>query len=762
MRNSLCGLALCVAGAVCAARAVDEAPLPELSIFLGQQNRGAGLDVLASGDGANVPESIEGVPARRVMGPHARYLYVRIVHPAWSHGPVAAYVTMDVLDEQFARLTVEYDRADELPNLRSFYARSQQSILLIGSGRWRTVTFFLPDLRLGHGQNGGADFRLVAPGLAVRHITLSPTPPPGFNPDQPVDPEALRALKVSWPEGMELAFGNDATAADAQVFKALGVTSVESYVDWAGVEPEPDRWDWSKWDAQVAILQQAGLKWTPFLIAGPAYATPLWFQNSPQSHVFRCLEHGQDSRVQSIFSPDLRPRIAAFLAAFAERYAASNVIENVLLGVTGIYGESIYPAGPEGGWTGKLTGSYHNHHGWWACDPLAVAAFRAAMKKQYGDIAALNAAWGTRYADFFEVAPFLPAQAPDDRARADMAEWYQQAMTDWAAFWVAETRRVLPKTEIYLCTGGHGVPSLGADFTAQAKAIAPFGAGIRITNEGSDYAHNFQLTREVATATRLYQTFCGFEPASKVSATGNIARIYNATASGARQLHCYTDNVLGAEPGAALTAFRTNLCWLAPRRPTVPVALYLPRETWAVDEAPLAACYKLAYQLRDVTDLDFVTRLSVADGALRDCRLLVLAEAPVLEPAAAAKIEQWVQAGGTLVVATRKDVLAGSRLYDLAAWRERLLVPAMSCDGLLSGHVVNARRLARLSRRIGEGRTVYLEGLLPDAEAVARIVAALLPGAPDGKLDGRFATQTPEGVLWFEAHTGHVWMDKKP
>jgi hypothetical protein len=145
-----------------------------------------------------------------------------------------------------------------------------------------------------------------------------------------------------------------------------------------------------------------------------------------------------------------------------------------------------------------------------------------------------------------------------------------------------------------------------------------------------------------------------------VTATGNIARIYNATASGAHQLHCYTDNVLGHDSGAALTAFRTNLCWLAPRRPTVPVALYLPRETWAVDEALLAACYKLAYQLRDVTDLDFVTRLSVADGALRDCRLLVLAEAPVLEPAAAAKIEQWVQAGGTLVVATRKDV-AGRR-----------------------------------------------------------------------------------------------------
>ncbi len=761
MKILLCCLALGLTGALGVARAADTAPLPELAVFLGQQNHGAGLEVPSGGDGENVPCSIEGVPARRMQGARAHYLYVRITHPAWTNAPCPAYVSVDVLDEKFSRLELEYDRTDATPNLRTLYTRSRPGVLLIGSGRWRTVTFFLPDLRLGHGQNGGADFRLVARGLAVRHITLSPTPPPGFDPDQPVDAAALRTLAVARPAGIELTFGNDATLADAQLFKALGVSSVESYVDWAGVEPVEGHWDWSKWDAQVAILQKAGLKWVPFLIAGPAYATPLWFQNSPQSHVFRCLEHGQDSRVQSLFNPDLRPRVAAFLTAFAERYAASNVIENVLLGVTGIYGESIYPAGPEGGWTGKLTGSYHNHHGWWAGDPLAAAAFRTAMKKLYGDLAALNGAWATHFADFAEVTPFLPAKAPNDRARADMAEWYQQAMTDWAAFWVAETRRALPKTEIYLCTGGHGSPFLGADFTAQAKAIAPFGAGIRITNEGSDYSHNFQLTREVATATRLYQTFCGFEPASAVTATGNIARIYNATASGAHQLHCYTSNVLGGDPDEKLTAFRTNLCWLAPRQPMVPVALYLPRETWAVDEAPLDGCYRLAHQLRDVTDLDFVTRLSVADGALRACRVLVLAEAPVLEPAAAAKIEQWVLAGGTLVVATRKHAPPGGRLYDLSAWRERLLAPALSCGGLLSGQVVNPGLLAKLTRRIGAGRTVYLAGLLPDAEAVARVIAALLPGgSPDGKLDGRFATQTSTGVLWFEARCGRLWLEQ--
>ena len=757
------GLLVLLAGACLRSAAADA--LPDLKIFLGQTNRGEGLEILNAGDGGNVATDLDGIPARRISGARAHYLYVKITAPAWlaqAPGPCAGYVSLDVLDERFQRLVLEYDQATDTPDIRSHYAHSKQTILLVGGGRWRTVTFLLPDLRLGHGQNGGADFRLAARALAVRNITVSQKAPAGFDPEQPVDAETLRALQTNRAPGMELVFGNDATPADAEVFKALGVTSVESYVDWAGVEPEQGRWDWSKWDAQVGILQKAGLKWTPFLIAGPAYATPLWFQNSTHSHTFRCLEHGQDSQVQSIFNPDLRPHVEAFLTAFAEHYAASNVIENVLLGITGIYGESIYPAGPEGGWTTKLNGKYHNHHGWWAGDPLAVAAFRASMKKQYGELAALNAAWETKYGDFDEVAPFLPAKAPNDRARADMAEWYQQAMTDWAAFWVATTRHAMPQTEIYLCTGGHGVPFLGADFTAQTKAIAPFGAGLRITNEGSDYTHNFQLTREVATATRLYRTFCGFEPASGVTAAGNVARIYNATASGAHQLHCYINNVLGDDPGEALTAFRTNVCWLTPRTPALPLALYLPRETWAVDESALDGCYILSRQLRDVSDLDFVTRVSVADGVLKDCRLLVIAEAAVIEPAVAEKIAAWAQAGGTLVVASRKNVLPGSRLYDLAEWRARMLSPAKSCDGLLTGRTLNPGGLKKLTRKVGQGKTVFLPGLMPDAEAIARVVAQLLPGAPDGKLDGRFATQTPEGVLWLDTHASQIWLQKTP
>ena len=655
---------------------------PDLSVTLGERNGDAGLVVPSGGDGVNEPETVQGSPVRRVAGKGAAYLYVTINHPAYKQGPADVYAVAEVFDDGVARVSVQYDRAASTPDLASRYTGAEATVLLVGSRKWRTLCFHLPELRMGHGQNLGADFRFAAPHVAFRKITVTPRRPEGIGVEEGVDPAVLRDIAVTRAPGMELTFGGDAGAADAALFKALSVTSVESYVDWAGVEPVKDQWDWSKWDKQVAVLKQAGLKWAPFLIAGSAYATPLWFQNSPDSHTYRCLEHGKNSKVQSLFNPALRPQIERFLRAFAQRYRDTGVIESVLLGITGIYGESIYPAGPEGGWTARLTGEYHNHHGWWAGDAYAVAVFRAAMREKYGRVKRLNAAWGAACASFDEIATFLPEKAPSDRARADLVEWYQQAMTEWAAFWVHAARKAFPKTEIYLCTGGDGSPFLGADFTAQTAAIAHDGAGVRITNEGSDYAHNFSVTREVATATRHYNTFCGFEPASGVDANGVVARIYNATASGARQLHDYIPNTLG-QGVEALDNFRTNAVWLTPRRPRVSVALYLSRETWALEPDAVGRTLALSRTLRDATDLDFVTRRSLADGHLRGFNALVLDACSVLEPDSAQAIEKWVRKGGLLVAATRPGETLGGRLYDQSAWRARLLADAAPTGTLL-------------------------------------------------------------------------------
>ncbi len=91
---------------------------------------------------------------------------------------------------------------------------------------------------------------------------------------------------------------------------ALGVTSIESYVTWETVEGKKEgEWDWSRWDEQVRVLKEHGLKWVPFLILGPAYSTPDWFRESSEHYGCRCLEHGIQSKVESLWNPNLPKRI---------------------------------------------------------------------------------------------------------------------------------------------------------------------------------------------------------------------------------------------------------------------------------------------------------------------------------------------------------------------------------------------------------------------------------------------------------------------
>ena len=72
-------------------------------------------------------------------------------------------------------------------------------------------------------------------------------------------------------------------------------------------------------------------------------------------------------------------------AEFAKRYGKSGVIETVLLGIQGDFGEAIYSV-TGGGWTFNMPGEYHNHAGYWCDDPYALASFRKAIADKYGSV----------------------------------------------------------------------------------------------------------------------------------------------------------------------------------------------------------------------------------------------------------------------------------------------------------------------------------------------------------------------------------------
>ena len=319
--------------------------------------------------------------------------------------------------------------------------------------------------------------------------------------------------------------------------KEYKFTSTETYVFWREIEPEPGKFDFSRYDPEVKRLKEAGMKWVPFILVGPNYAAPKWRLESPDFKPLVCLEHDRDCPIESIWNPELKGHITRVLQAIKDHYGQMDVIESVMPGICGDYGEAIFPV--HGNWPGV----YHGHSGYWAGDPLAVASFQNYLKEKYKTIEALNIAHREAYSGWGEIRPKL-AHKCNRMAFFDMVLWYKQSMTDFADFWMRECRRIFgPDMPVYLCTGGCEQPFLGADFAAQARVCAKNGAGLRLTNEVNKFYENFGWTVHPWSACNYYGAYYGLEPVGPITPRGYRERLFGTMAYGNNQFHTYSDLV---------------------------------------------------------------------------------------------------------------------------------------------------------------------------------------------------------------------------
>jgi hypothetical protein len=439
--------------------------------------------------------------------------------------------------------------------------------------------------------------------------------------------------------------------------RSLGVDAYETYVPWNVLEPSgPGAFDWTETDKLDGACRKAGLKWQAFVMMNPSYATPKWFREGGKDVAHRCLEHDKDSDARSIFCPGLEEHVDRVLGGLFKRYNASPALESVMFGVSGDFGESIYPAGAVG-WNGQ----YHNHAGFWCAEEPARASFRAWAKRHYVSIAKLNAAWATRYAGFEQVTFQLPALPMPDARWLDQAEWYRGAMTEWCGAWMRVARKHAdPRVPLYLCVGGGDHVMLGFDISGQARLCAKNNVWLRLTNEGSNYAGTFMGTRQVTTAAKLYGVPSGLEPAGEVNARGVTARIFGAAAAGCNHVHYYEGQV--ANFGAATPAEGRTTAWNAHRKhlvqkaPYVNVAAYYPRiDAMCKREMSTESLNRYA-SLRDAVDFDMVDDNLAADGKLDRYRVLLLGPVATLDARAYAQLTRWIRAGGTLVATEQKSL----------------------------------------------------------------------------------------------------------
>ncbi len=450
-------------------------------------------------------------------------------------------------------------------------------------------------------------------------------------------------------------FETDGEKQALENLKNAGVTSVQIYVHWRKIEGEErGRFDWSFYDREVKLIKDAGLKWVPFIILGPAYSTPDWWKKEEGHCGMACLEHGVSGEIESIWSPLWRKELVRFLEEFAKHYIPWNVIESVQPGISGDYGEAIYPA------IGSHPGVYHTHYGYWCTDKYAVESLRTAMKEKYGDIACLNKAWRSAYSDFDEIVPFKRHKAPSRTAQFDFLMWYKGSMTDYDEFWMRECRRIFGEIPVYMCTGGAEEPYLGADFAEQARASAKHGGGIRLTNEGNLFYENYDDTVHCVTACKYYGAYMGLEPVGPMTDCGVTARMFGSAAYGNRQIFHYYGNLYnnGGSGGAQRLSKYIDL--IEERSTSENVAVFLPLDMAWVEASKVPANIKQALNfVRRQYETAVVSETLIEDGILDNIKVLIMLGAEYTRANVLEKIALWVKNGGTLITDTRCTDIEG-------------------------------------------------------------------------------------------------------
>ena len=445
-----------------------------------------------------------------------------------------------------------------------------------------------------------------------------------------------------------LPFGQPGEKEALRQVKALGFTSVQIYTFWRDFEPAGrGRFDWEALDRQVRLIQEAGLKYVPFLLLGPKYGAPDWWLADPGHVGLRCLEHGKESPIESIWNAAFREEISRVLEAFAGHYMPWEVLESVQPGICGDYGEALFPA------LGNWPGDYHTHRGFWCGGADACASFIEFAKERYGDIDRLNHAWRARFLTFEEIQPFLPHHAPSRTAGFDLISWYQESITRFSEFWMAECRRLFPGVPAYLCTGGTDDDArMGVLFSAQAKAAARHGGGIRLTNEINKFYDNFRLTAHTHAACSFYGAYLGLEPVGPITEKGLRTRMFGSAAFGNRQMFHYYGNLFDQEnrPLASAEGVRRYAPLLGEREVERGIALFWPVDQGLMDGAIPAETQKALLYIRRHYPVSPISEEMILDGALKDYGCMVMVGATIARAAVLRAMAGWVkEKGGQLL-----------------------------------------------------------------------------------------------------------------
>jgi beta-galactosidase len=206
-------------------------------------------------------------------------------------------------------------------------------------------------------------------------------------------------------------------AADAKRMREIGISVVRiAEFAWSRLEPDPGRLDWAWLDRAVETLHAEGLG---IVMCTPTATPPKWLVDA---HPDILAVEPRDGRVRGFgsrrhycfSSPVYREQSRRITRLVAERYGRHPAVV---------------------AW--QTDNEYGCHDTVLSASPAAQAGFRRWLAQRYGQVAALNAAWGTvfwsqEYRHFDEVD--LPVGTVTEANPSHRLDWRRFASDEVAAF----------------------------------------------------------------------------------------------------------------------------------------------------------------------------------------------------------------------------------------------------------------------------------------------------------------------------------------
>ncbi|MFW5752461.1 MAG: beta-galactosidase [Planctomycetota bacterium] len=513
---------------------------------------------------------------------------------------------------------------------------------------------------------------------------------------------------------------------DLERMRDAGLDTVQFWVLWAWVEPEPGRFVFDDYDELIELARAVGLQ---VVLSTIAEIQPLWIHRE-ESDCALVTARGQrvvsTARRECHFGltpggctdhPGVWERMARFLATTAGRYA-------------GVGHLVAWDAWNELRWNVAAEDLV-------CYCPHTLAAFHAFLGERFGSLDALNAAWSRRYACWEDVRP---GRTPGHPFTEHMA--FMHFLTERANRHAAARCRLIrahdPGRPVTLHGGDPSPLYAGNRGRLQCLdrgndwAFAETFDGIGVSSfprwfamDDATFAARLEYARgavagQAARRPALWlselqggRSVRGFELFAPVDGRSQQRWVWQGIARGATAVlfWCWRDEVFGREAGgfgligddghaaARLAAMRTTRQLLDRHRQLL--AAYTPASArlgvwfgpwsyyhvWSMDGSARLAADALAGYCRALlhAGLPYLVVEEEHLDVLAQLDLLILPRASVLSPAARRRLTAFVERGGTLVCEA-----------ECGAWTtDGILLPPEErfCAGLAGVHELGRREL---------------------------------------------------------------------